>query len=49
MLTVISFIKSDLKMYASTTGEQEVPVESTDNYSYTHLDNPLHKRHTAMH
>lgn len=24
-------------MYASTTGEQEVPVESTDNYSYTHL------------
>jgi len=41
-------------MYASTTGEQEVPVESTDNYSYTHTHthtpgNPLHKRHTAMH
>lgn len=37
MLTVISFTKSDLKMHASTTGEQEVPVESTDNYPYTHL------------
>ena len=37
MLTVISFTKSDLKMYTSATGEQEVPVESTDNYSYTHL------------
>jgi len=33
MLTVISFIKSDHKMYA---GKQEVPVESTDNYSHTH-------------
>jgi len=37
MLTVRSFIKSDLKMHAHTTGEQKVPVESTDNYSYTHL------------
>lgn len=44
MLTVISFIKSDLKItYASTTGEQEVPVESTDNFSYTHPATPSTK------